>query len=363
MLFEIHPESRISYKRLTDADLHRSPRSHQTHIGLSNNSLTFMADNKTEYNAMLIYGSYCDIVPCEVGKISRQSGRQDAPNIKSCGVGNNDNVVKNIRGFAEKKKDLDFYLLWFGLDSGTPVFWLICEQSTDYNILNKFCQFDKLPDRQIRVLGPDNLAFSSILGYTRERLEFVTLDLQKDLEYSAEIESDNPKFKDEDIKKAKSYIQQLGRSGEELINEYLAREKADKRVDNYEWANKSGEVGKPYDFYIKYYTGLEQWVDVKTTEHEFEQAVIVSRNEIKFITSKEASEYAIFRVYSMEECAARLKICSECLKYVKKLQRDVDYMTQSMADYKATIVNYKIAFEPGQHSFNNISSEYSLSMS
>ena len=77
MLFQIHGESKISIKRLTDADLKRSPTSHQTHIGLSNNSLTFMTDNKTEYTAMLIYNSMCDFMPCEVGKILRQN---DSPN-------------------------------------------------------------------------------------------------------------------------------------------------------------------------------------------------------------------------------------------------------------------------------------------
>jgi hypothetical protein len=46
MLFEIHKEGKISYKRLSSADIKRG-NSHQTHIGLSNDSLTFMADNKT----------------------------------------------------------------------------------------------------------------------------------------------------------------------------------------------------------------------------------------------------------------------------------------------------------------------------
>ena len=138
------------------------------------------------------------------------------------------------------------------------------------------------------------------------------------------------------------------------------RKKSEKTVLNYEWMNKSGEQGKPYDFYIKYSNGLEQWVDVKTTEHEFDQAVVVSKNEIKFITEKEAQKYAIFRVYLLKELQAKLRICSECLKYVKKLYRDIDYMTQSMSDYQAAMINYKIAFIPGTISFNSISDELLL---
>lgn len=360
MLFEIHSEGKIAFKRLSDADLKRSPQSHQTHIGLSNDSLTFMQDNKKEYTAMLIYNAYCDIVNCEVGKILRKSGRWDAPNIKT-GATTGTSAVRQIRAFAKEKSTKQFYLLWFGLDSGTPVFWLICEDSYDFQYLNSLCHFDKLGATEIKILEQSDLVFPTVLDFIRGRLENVSVNLQKDLEYTAEIESDNPKFKDSDVKKAKSYIQDLGRKGEEIVNEYLDREKFEQRVVEYEWANKSSEVGKPFDFRIRYSNGQEQWMDVKTTEHEFEQAIIISKNEIRFITEKKNPEYSIYRVYSKSETEARLKVCSGCLRYIQKLQRDIDYMTKSMSDYKAGIVNYKIAFEPGSHSFTQISNEIRLS--
>ena len=357
MLFEIHKEGKISYKRLSNADIKRG-NSHQTHIGLSNDSLTFMADNKTEYSAMLIYKGYCDILSCEIAKIHRADGRYDAPKIS---MGRKpDNVVNKIRSFARESEDKSFYLLWFGLDSLTPVFWLIEDGSYDFNALDTFCDFTHLGDRKIVILERDNMIFSQVLQYAQSRIENVTVDLQKDLELSVEIETENPKFRDADVKKARNYIYEIGKQGESLINEYLDRQRTEKIVAEYDWMNKSGEQGKPYDFYIKYCNGLEQWIDVKTTEYEFEQAVIVSKNEIKFITEKEAKKYAIFRVYSIKELQAKLKVCSECLMYIKKLYRDIDYMTQSMSDYKAAMVNYKIAFEPGPVSFKNISDEINI---
>ncbi len=358
MLFEIHKEGKIAYKRLSDADLKRSELSHQTHIGLSNDSLTFMADNKKEYSAMLIYKGYCDILSCEIAKIHRASGRYDAPKIS---MGKNpDNVVNKIRSFAKESANKDFYLLWFGLDSLTPVFWLIEEDSYDYNLLNIYCDFAHINDRYIAILERNNIVFPNVLQYVQSRIENVTINLQKDLELSVEVEADNPKFKEADVKKALKLIHEIGKQGESLIDEYLQRKKSEKTVLNYEWMNKSAEQGKPFDFRIEYSNGLEQWIDVKTTEHEFEQPVIVSKNEIKFITEKEAKKYAIFRVYSLKELQAKLKICSECLKYVKKLYRDIDYMTQSMSDYMASIVNYKIAFEPGPVSFKSISEEINI---
>lgn len=358
MLFEIHPEGKISYKRLSDADIKRSDSSHQTHIGLSIDSLTFMADNKTEYSAMLIYKGYCDILSCEIAKIRRANGRVDAPKIS---MGKKpDNVVNKIRSFAKESKTKDFYLLWFGLDSLTPVFWLVEDGSYDFNRFNEYCDFTHLKDKTIIVLERNNMIFPNILRFIQSRIENVTLDLQKALELTVETEVEDPKFKDADVRKAKNYIYELGKQGETLIDEYLQRQKSEKNVSDYEWMNKSGEQGKPFDFYIKYSNGLEQWIDVKTTEHEFDQAVVVSKNEIKFITEKEAQKYAIFRVYLLKELQAKLRVCSECLKYVKKLYRDIDYMTQSMSDYQAAMINYKIAFTPGTISFNSISDEILL---
>ena len=358
MLFEIHKEGKIAYKRLSDADIKRSELSHQTHIGLSNDSLTFMADDKTEYSAMLIFKEYCDILNCEIAKIQRADGRRDAPKI-SMGR-KDDNVVSKIRSFAKQSVNKDFYLLWFGLDSLTPVFFLIEEGSYDYIFLNNYCNFSGLNDRKIVILERNSIVFTTVLNYIQSRIENVAQNLQKDLELSVETESDDPKFKDADVKKARKYIFELGKQGESLIDEYLKRQQFKKLVLEYEWMNKSSEQGKPYDFYIKYSNGLEQWVDVKTTEHEFEQAVIVSKNEIKFITEKESPKYAIFRVYYLKELQAKLKICSECLKYITKLYRDINYMDQSMSDYKAAMINYKIAFEPSPVSFNSISDEISI---
>ena len=304
---------------------------------------------------MLIYNGYCDILNCEIAKIHRADGRYDAPKI-SMGK-KSDNVVNKIRSFANEAVDEDFYLLWFGLDSLTPVFWLIKDGSGDYNFLNKFCDLENLKDRNIKILKRDDIVFSHVLAYAQSRIENATINLQKDLELSVELENENPKFKDADVKKARSYINELGKQGESLIDEYLSRQKSERFVSEYEWMNKSSEQGKPFDFYIKYSTGLEQWIDVKTTEHEFEQAVIISKNEIRFITEKKNPNYAIFRVYSKRKLQAKLRRCSECLKYMEKLLRDMDYMTKSMADYQASLVNYKIAFVPSSISFHKISDE------
>ena len=311
---------------------------------------------------MLIYNDYCDILNCEIAKIHRSNGRYDAPKI-SMGK-RTENVVKKIRTFTQEAPEKVFYLLWFGLDSLTPVFWLIAEGSIDYYALNTYCNFSNMKSQRIVVLDRGNLIFANVLQCVQSKMEIATIKLQTDLEQSVEMETDNPKFKDVDIKKAKKHIYEVGRLGEQLINDYLDKKKFEKQVLEYEWINKTGEKGRPFDFYIKYQNGLEQWVDVKATEHDFNENVIVSKNEIKFITDRtKQNEYAIYRVYSIIDTIAKLRICSECLKYIKKLYRDVDYMTQSMHDYQASLFSYKISFTPGSVSFNSISDEIILDRS
>ena len=358
MLFELHKEGKIAYKKLTNADLSRSERSHQTHIGLSIDSLSFLPDEKMEYAAMLIYKNYCDILRCEIAKIKRKvDGRLDSPKLSKGGTGVN--VVNKIREFAMESPNKEFYLFWIGLDSETPLFLLVEQDSADYIFLDSCC--DLMHKRGIKIIEKKSEIFMPIVNYIRAKIADVTVELQKDLEISAEIESDNPKFKTTDVKKAKKHIAQLGKEGEFLVNEYFEKKKHLKEVTNFEWVNKHGEQGRPFDFFVKFSDGLEQWIDVKTTEHEFDQAVIISKNEMRFIAEKKKEQYAIYRVYSKVELEAKLKICTHCLRYILKMLKDIDYMTSSMADYKAALMNYKIAFEPCPISFNSISDEINIS--
>lgn len=217
MIFEIHNEGKIAYKRLSDADLKRSLKSHQTHIGLSNDLLTYMPDEKRAYTAMLIYEDNCEVLRCEIARILRANGRRDATNIKTGGR-NEENIVGKIRSFANESPSSNFYLVWFGLDSLMPVFWLIRENSIDFNLLNGYCGFSMLADRTIKIVNNDNLNFHHLLNTAQKKIEKVTLDLQKELEFAVEIEKDTPQFKDADVKKARSYINELGKAGENLIN-------------------------------------------------------------------------------------------------------------------------------------------------
>ena len=136
MFFEVHSEKKIGIKKLSLNDLGLKETGHQTHIGLYQHVLDFLPDNHIEKAAILIYDDYCEILNCDYGKISRSTGKIEAPNIKS-GSRNEMTIVNQIRTFASKKQGCEWYLVWFGLQSEELVFWLIASDSTDYQCARK----------------------------------------------------------------------------------------------------------------------------------------------------------------------------------------------------------------------------------
>lgn len=134
MRINMNREGRISIKRLTNSDLDRSVTTHQTHIGLTEKSLTFMGDRKEAHSAILIHKNSWFVEPCDIAKISRKNGKRDATKI-SMGGRNTENLVSRIRNIASSNNHTH-YMVWFGSDTGTPVFWLVRKGSADFNKLN-----------------------------------------------------------------------------------------------------------------------------------------------------------------------------------------------------------------------------------
>lgn len=55
MFFNLHQKTKIGYKLLTDADLGRGTSSHQTHIGLFEDTLNFITNFQQQSFAQFIY--------------------------------------------------------------------------------------------------------------------------------------------------------------------------------------------------------------------------------------------------------------------------------------------------------------------
>ena len=165
MRINLNRENRISIKKLTDADLSRSISSNQTHIGLSDKSLTFMGNNKRARNAILVHKNSWFAESCDIGKIARKNGRHDAPKI-SMGGRKTENLVSRIRKIASTNRHVH-YMLWFASDTNTPVFWLVRKGSADFKRLNSIINFNDVGDK-ICTFEPSDREFKLITNEIRE---------------------------------------------------------------------------------------------------------------------------------------------------------------------------------------------------
>jgi hypothetical protein len=160
MRINLNTENRISIKRLTDAELNRSATTNQTHIGLSDKSLTFMGDRKRTRAAILVHKNSWFAETCDIGKISRKNGSHNAPKI-SMGNRNKENLVKRIRKIASTNTHTH-YMMWFASDTNTPVFWIIRKGSADYKKLKDIIDFNSVSNR-ICTFDSHDREFSNIV--------------------------------------------------------------------------------------------------------------------------------------------------------------------------------------------------------
>ncbi|MBH8551287.1 DUF3883 domain-containing protein [Nostocaceae cyanobacterium CENA357] len=137
----------------------------------------------------------------------------------------------------------------------------------------------------------------------------------------------NRKLSPIDLKKAKETAQANGRRCEEFVNEYLATQKTLGNILDYIWQSNENPVSV-YDFSLDLPDGSRVLIDVKSTGRDFTQLFHVSLGELRCMAN--AERYDIYRVFSMDHDAAKLRIAKnvkdfalEILEVFKKLPKGI----------------------------------------
>lgn len=332
--FFFNAEKRIGFKKLSEADLGLSSTSNQTHIGLFSDVLNFLNNKNVVKSAMLIYDDYCEILTCNFDRIEDPDGTFRSPKIRK--GDDRESVVSKIREFASAKPNADWFLIWSGLESEELVFWLVCNESKEYAFVQSI-----FPSEE-KVLTSDSPTYSIALDYLTKKVNFVSIEIQKDLEISSQTGKPSRLYKRKDIEKAEKVFREIGRAGEELIAEYLDKEKQAGRIKAYIWENKNLESGFPYDFLIN----DNQFVDVKTTNFDFEQYMFFSNEEIEFIAETTEHYYSVFRVYDMKAEERKLKVCNKCLHYMSEMRNSITNFQLKVDVQQALLQNIKLGIQP-----------------
>lgn len=356
MFFTLHSEHKIGYKKLSDADLGLTEgSSHQTHIGLyeRKNMLSFLRNEDTT-TAILIYNDYFDVLKCNFERIQNPDGTYRSPKI-SLGEKDENTVVRKMREFAKLNPKRDYYLVWFALENNELLFWLIDNSSSDYAKLKDFFPTENT------VYDTSEIMFAPLIKFIEAKIDELSISLQEDLEIVSQTSTKSEKYRALDIEKAQERFKITGRTGEELINEYLEMQKSENLISAFEWVNKSRESGKPFDFVVNpAAAGEEQYIDVKTTQFKFEQPLMFSDGEIDFINSIDETRYSVYRVFALRENAHKFRKCFECFNYMKNLETKISSFKTEIQSISSNVRGIKIAVPMTSQVFKKISADILL---
>lgn len=347
MFFKLHNEGKIGFKQLTDADLRRTT-GNTTHIGLFNDILTFLPDDNYEDEAMFLYNKSSESLLFSFDRINRKTGRIDAPKVKTGGK-NVISVVTAIKDIANNPIDNKrWFLIWFGLANEKVVTFLFNNSSEEFNDLSRLIDLSKDMVKGRINSGEPN--FAALLEYLEKYVN------QNNIQYLSELEiisqtndfhNSERHYKPFDILRANEIFDQIGKKGEEIIANYLEYQKSKNLIFNYTWYNKSMETGLPYDFSVQRKDQNVIFVDVKSTNFKFEQSLIFSSQEIKFITEK--SNYHIYRVYDLLEETAdypKLRICKDTKNLANSAYPHILQLSNSLNQQHISLQTAKITVQP-----------------
>ncbi len=353
MFFNLHDNAVIGYKKLSDADLGRSQTSNQTHIGLYEETLNFITNYQQESSAQLIYESKIYETISLLDPIRTPNGTFRSPKIRM-GTLNElqdkklDSLGKAIRDIASFENTNSWYILWFGLENEELVFILFQEGSTDYNY---FIQF--LDNLNRGTLTRNSPIFEKIIFYLNTKINTLNFSYISELEILAQTQEFNLLHrinpKRYDIEKAQKLFQKIGKEGEALVNEFLEKEKIAKTIKNFIWVNKNSESGFPFDFEIINNNNQKIYSDAKSTSYKFEQKMIFSSQELKFI--QENNNYLIHRVYDLNG-EPKLRVCNNIKNISHNFVKNLNNFNQAIENNGLKVNNMKISVPPVLDSLN-----------
>ncbi len=279
---------------------------------------------------MLIYNNAVEFLPLNFDRIENPDGSFRSPKIRK-GEKNEVSVVTFIRDRAKEYADnVRWYLFWFGLKGGQPVFFLFNENSNTYRETALLgIELREGIKNRITEQAPQ---FTPLLEYLEKIVNETGARIAEELEVIAQTTAVAPKkYREYDMNKAREIFAKIGKEGEFLIERHFAKLKETGEIVNYKWLNEERESGMPYDFYFETKAGEIIYLDVKTTNYKFAQKMIFSSQEINFATSTDC-KYYIYRVYMNENGERCVKICTNAKGLFM-------YIHCQTVDYEKALVN------------------------
>lgn len=348
MVNQVHRESVIGIKKLSEADLGTSLTSNQTHIGLFDGTLSFLTEEHQTISSQLIYQNRVFDLLSLLDYIKNPDGSYRSPKIRK---GNEpelevgdlriNSVVREIRDIIQISPNDDWFLLWLGLDTNELVFLLFRNGTTDFNEISNIVGNIGVR-KQI-----DNTSnhFRPLVTYLNNKIESVNIEYYEELEIASQTGEEKvtrrviPRIRD--IEKANKLFKDTGLKGEELLYNYFELQKNDSIIKDFKWMNQSKETGMPYDFEITNLDNSIVFSDAKSTSYKFELPIILSSGELNFINDHK-DKYLIHRLYSINN-EPKLRVCDNIHTVSDIFIPNYEILNQSLNQKRLSTRGIKLA--------------------
>ena len=194
-----------------------------------------------------------------------------------------------------------------------------------------------------KVYDEHSFSFSLAIEFLEKKVNGVSVKLQENIEVASQTGKQIRKYKKQDLEKANLLFKQVGYNGEQLIAEYLEKQKLVHAISSYRWMNANVESGAPFDFIIDEGLETENFVDVKSTRFEFNQYLYYSDEEIAFVNSlKEDKKYSVYRVFDMDDSQNKFRVCANCMGYVSAANANITELSCKMEKIQTILQSIKI---------------------
>jgi 5-methylcytosine-specific restriction protein A len=170
-MLQIDHNSKIGFKKLSNADL-GTGNSHQTHIGLFDETIEFIGDTERPVTAMFIYNNTVKDLLCLLDFIKTPDGLYRSPKIRkgnnyelNIDTGRNKSIVGEVRDIAESYETFQhWFLLWFIAKDLELVFVLFNQTSKEYNDI--FAIIPNISSK--RIVSNKDLGFLELSKYLEQ---------------------------------------------------------------------------------------------------------------------------------------------------------------------------------------------------
>ncbi len=319
MLFQLHDEKIIGFKQLSESDLGTGETSHQTHIGLFGDVLTFLPNPALIDNAILIFGEKMMTLPVEINKIENPDSSTRSPKIKSAynDEKTTNTITKQIRNIvATVDPSIKWYMFWFGLSTQQPVFYLFNEKMQAYSDII----YLEVPiQTKLRLkITEDAPYFQEIFSYLTRNINKTGETYLKELEIAVLSNRYDPtKLGHIDFEQAKKDINEYNRASEYLVYKYLKNLMIHGEIISLTWENEKENKHLPYDF--RYITPHDEEIHVvvKTTAYDFNQKILFDNREINYI-SHSSKKFKLYRVYADNE-SIKMKVADSISEFLSEI--------------------------------------------